>query len=251
LSSFEPSIKEIIRQAVCRGKLYVNVTIQGEQNNYEKLKVHPEAVTAVRDLLNSLRSESGVEEPLKLEHFLQYTEIFGTQEKIDQTDDLWKHTKTALDKALKNLKKMRIQEGETLVKDILSHLKQLKKDVLEIEKISSRNLKETHQMMVERVKTLVRDEFLNKDRLYTEIAIIADKLDVTEECVRLKSHHKLFTEIIDNEKQVGKKLNFLLQEMNREVNTISAKANNVTISHLIVQMKEEIEKLREQVQNLE
>jgi uncharacterized protein (TIGR00255 family) len=251
LSSYEHTVKEIIRKAVFRGKLYINVNVQGDQNGYAKLKVIPETVCAVRQLLEDLKRETGVKEPLRLDHFLQYSEIFEPHDIIENADQLWIQVESALRQALDNLCKMRRQEGKALLKDLLKHLEQLESTVKQVDKLATQNIRKTHQKMVERVRNLTKDESLDEDRLYTEISILADKLDVTEECVRLESHHRLFRDTLKNESIVGKKLNFLLQEMNREVNTISAKANNAEISHHVVTMKEEIEKLREQIQNLE
>lgn len=251
LSNYEQTVKEIIRKTIHRGKLYVNINLQGNQNGYAKLKISSEAVTSVRQLLETLRQESGINEPLTLDHFLQYSEIFEPQEKIDNADEQWLNIQKTLDLALENLCQMRIQEGKSLVEDIFQRLAELESAVEKVSRIAEQNIPDTHQKMVERVKKLVRDESLDESRLYTEITIMADKLDITEECVRLNSHHRLFRDILENEQIVGKKLNFLLQEMNREVNTISSKANNSEISHLVVTMKEEIEKLREQAQNLE
>lgn len=251
LSSYEQVVKEICRKSVTRGKLYVNISVQGEQNGYTKLKIAPETVRTVRELLESLKQESGVQEPLRLDHFLQYTEVFEPEIHDQNTEDIWQHVMEVLEQALKTLKEMRLFEGASLTQDIHQRLKLLHKTVNQVRRISDKNLPATHQRMVERIQKLVKDNAIDHDRLYTEISIIADKLDITEECVRLESHYKLFKEIIEKEEVVGKKLNFLLQEMNREVNTISSKANNAEISHLVVSMKEEIEKLREQVQNLE
>jgi uncharacterized protein (TIGR00255 family) len=251
LSPFEPAIKEIVREAVSRGKLYVNISVLGGSNSYAHLRINKDAVIQVGQILNSLRKEAHIEDPLRLEHLLQYPEIFENADQNHSEEMTWENTKAALIQALEDLKKMRRKEGRVLVEDILARLKLLKKSVDEIDKIAKTNLPETHQKMVERVKKLVHGEAVNEERLYSEIALMADKLDVTEECTRLKSHHQLFREIIGSEDEVGKKLNFLLQEMNREVNTISTKANHVLISHIVVSMKDEIEKLREQVQNLE
>ena len=251
LYAYEPSLKEMIRKSIHRGKLYINISVQSDQNDYTRLKVVPESVSTIRSLLESLREEAGINEPIRLDHFLQYTEIFEPEEKNDNSDKIWKCAQEAVIQALFNLREMRKQEGSVLLEDIYQHLAELEQAVVTVKKIARTNLKQSYQKMVERVRKLLEDKTIDADRLYTEMAIMADKLDITEECVRLESHHALFRDILHKEEAVGKKLNFLLQEMNREVNTISSKANNSEISHLVVIMKEEIEKLREQAQNLE
>ena len=239
LSQYEQTLKELIRKIIHRGKLYVNISVQGDQNGYNKLRVVPESVLSIRSLLESL------------DHFLQYTDIFEPEEKNDNLDEIWICTQEAVNQALFNLREMRLQEGSVLLEDIYMHLVELEKAVVDVKQIAQLNLEQSYQKMVERIQKLLEEKSVDQDRLYTEMALLADKLDITEECVRLESHHCLFRDILKKEEVVGKKLNFLLQEMNREVNTISSKANNSEISHLVVTMKEEIEKLREQAQNLE
>ncbi|HEX9934737.1 MAG TPA: YicC/YloC family endoribonuclease [bacterium] len=251
LSAYEKDIRDVVREYAHRGKVFVAVTVQGETEGTLGLKVDGQNVVAIRSLLNSLRKKSGVREQLKLDHFLKFSEIFESRGGSDELEKLWIGIRKALKAALENLKTMRQEEGRVLSKDITHRLRELKRNVEEIEGLSQASVPESHKRLCDRVKQLIHDLPLDENRLYTELALLADKLDVTEECVRLRSHLGLFSQTLEREAEVGKKLTFLLQEMNREVNTISAKSNQVQISHWVVQMKEEIEKLREQVQNLE
>ena len=205
----------------------------------------------IKSLLVDLKRAAGIHERLRLEHFIKFSEVFCPSGDAENIDDLWEGLKNALIKALDCLNKMRAKEGKALKSDILSRISDLNEHVDSINQIAKDNLDETYSKMISNVQGLLGQCELEKERLYTELAILSSKVDVTEECVRLKSHNQLFIEIIQKEREVGKKLNFILQEMNREVNTISSKACNTEISHLVVIMKEEIEKLREQVQNLE
>lgn len=251
LSSYEKDIRDLVREFIQRGKLVVTVTIQGETEGALGLKVDAQTVQAIRSLLLDVRKKAGIREPLKMDHFLKFSEIFQTRGETTELEQTWIEIRNALVQALKNLKSMRDQEGQILSDDITSRVRGLENHLNAIEKMSKASIPENFQRMVERIRKLTQDTDVDSDRLNTELALLADKLDVTEECVRLHCHHKLFFEILEKEKTVGKKLTFLLQEMNREVNTISAKSNHGEISHLVVLMKEEIEKLREQVQNLE
>ncbi len=251
LNQHEQEMRDYVRSRIDRGKLYINIIIQQVNGNPLGLRVIPDKARSIRNLLTELKKETGVEEPLTLDHFLKFSEIFEPSENGKPDDHLWQQVKHALDQALENLNAMRLKEGSSLTDDLVQRIKQLGECVDAVERIAADNLRDKHQKMVERVGTLVDQYPLHEDRLYTEIAILSDRLDVTEECVRLKSHNQLFLETLGSDKPVGKKLTFLLQEMNREVNTISSKASSVEISHLVVEMKEEIEKLREQVQNLE
>jgi uncharacterized protein (TIGR00255 family) len=251
LSMYEKDIRELIRGGVRRGKVFVTVTIQGESGETLGLKVDDRTVQAIRSLLNDLRKRAGIREQLKLDHFLKFSEVFEARGGNRELEQLWLGVRKSLVSALEKLKTMRLQEGRALSRDIHQRIQSLNGHVHTIEKLSKSSIQETHKRTVERVRQIARDVQLDKDRLYTELALLADKLDVTEECVRLRSHHELFARALKEEDEVGKKLTFLLQEMNREVNTISAKSNHLEIGHLVVRMKEEIEKLREQVQNLE
>jgi len=251
LSLYEKDIRDLVRETIHRGKLYVTVTVQGETEDTLGLKVDPQTVTTIRTLLQDLRKQAGIRESLKLDHFLKFSEVFESRSQTKQLEQIWLKTRHALMQALDKLKSMRDQEGKALVEDIVARVRELETHVATVERISRESLPEIHRRMVDRVRQITKESELDEARLYTEIALLSDKLDVTEECVRLHSHHQLFFQILEKEKAVGKKLTFLLQEMNREVNTISAKSNHAEISHRVVQMKEEIEKLREQVQNLE
>jgi len=251
LSQYEGEVREMIRNSIHRGKLYVTISIQGETDDIMDIRVDTKKAKSVCRLLEEVCRVTGVQDQPRLEHFLKFSEIFEPLREIEGGEKTWKGVKKALSKALDELKEMRRREGKVLVKDIIQRVRILEKHIEDIETISTKNVEDTHQRMVARVKKLAQDHKLDEDRLYSEIVLMADKMDVTEECVRLRSHDQLFMATVRDEAIVGKKLNFLLQEMNREVNTISAKATNAEISHLVVEMKEEVERLREQVQNLE
>jgi uncharacterized protein (TIGR00255 family) len=251
LIKYERNVKEIIRKNIHRGKVYVTISIQGESDDSLEIRVDDKTVLAVKNLLESLRRETGLKEKLRLDHFLKFSDIFQNSKESDGANNKWKDVEVAVKYALNDLKKMRKEEGKALVRDITQRIKKLENNIKIIEKIDKKNVIQTHNKMVKRVHQLVKENDIDENRLYSEIAILADKMDITEECVRLRSHNQTFSSIIENDCVVGKKLNFLLQEMNRETNTISSKASNAKISYNVVGMKEEIEKLREQVQNLE
>lgn len=251
LSHYEREVKEIIRNKIQRGKIYMMISVQGETNGALGIRVEPETAQAVRHLLGELRRATGVREKLRLEHFLKFSEIFEPVGEPEDTVKVWEGVKEALQKALTDLRAMRDQEGKILAQDLVERVKNLEQNVDVIERLSRESLPNSYEKMLERVKRLVGCGEIDTTRMESEIALMADKMDVTEECVRLRSHNELFLRILEKEAVVGKKLNFLLQEMNREANTVSAKATHVEISHLVIKMKEEIEKLREQVQNLE
>lgn len=251
LSALESELMEVVRRYVHRGKLYINISVQGENHLGLGLRVNAEKLKAVREILKELYAQTGVDEPMKLEYFFKFPEILEPSSELVALEELRNPVKEALNKALIQLKAMREEEGAELVKDLKKRIHSLQEKVKTIESISKRCVPEIYDRMRERVKKLLADTELDENRLYLEIALLADRLDVTEECVRLMSHCELFLRTLDQESVVGKKLTFLLQEMNREANTISSKSSDAEITHLSVEIKEEVEKLREQVQNLE
>ncbi len=251
IARYEQEIRKIIRSQITRGKLYVTIAIQDEADGTLDIRVDSEMAKKIHRLLDELRQATGVEEELCLEHFLKFSEIFEPLKEPEDGEKIWESLQVALTKALTDLKEMRDKEGSALVRDIVGRVQDLEEHIDAIERIVQKNLQDKYEKMVSRVQRLIKDREINEERLNAEVVLMADKMDVTEECVRLRSHNQLFFGVLEKEAAIGKKLNFLLQEMNREVNTISAKALNAEISHLVVEMKEEIEKIREQVQNLE
>ena len=149
------------------------------------------------------------------------------------------------------MNQMKEQEGENLAADLLQRLGKIEKNISEIEKLSREHVPSEFESLKNRIQEIIQNPDVDSKRLEMEIAVLADRLDVTEECVRFRSHIDLFQDLINNNDFAGRRLNFLTQEMNREANTIGSKCNNSGISHRVVFIKEEIERLREQVQNVE
>lgn len=251
VSQYENDARELIRKRIERGKLYIVVSIQQENGDAAGLRVSPEKARQIRDLLFSLKEETGIGETVSLDHILKFPEVFEAGDGETGKDEHWDGVKRAMERALENLDAMRQREGELLASDLCERIGNIDGRIRRIEALASENVNEKYRKLQERIRQLLEQHDMDEDRLYAEIAILSDKLDVTEECVRLKSHNQVFMDTIRNAQAAGKKLNFLLQEMNREVNTISSKASHIEISHIVVELKEEIEKLREQIQNLE
>ena len=153
--------------------------------------------------------------------------------------------------AIVDLKDMRLKEGLEINNDLESRVAAIEDKIVTIENSSKEKSKEEFEKLKKRVEELASSEIINEGRLEMEVALIAEKVDTTEECIRFKSHNKLFPELLKNGKSEGRKLNFLVQEMHREANTIGSKANDASIAHFVVGIKEEVEKLREQIQNIE
>ena len=249
LMNREYEIREIIKSKISRGKLSVILNLKSTGTNSVPV-VDREKLKAYLSMLKEIKKVSKVTEKLKLEHLLYNRELFLQTDK-EYDEEVFSLIKTALESALKELKKMRRNEGKELAKDLKRRIGIIDKKVDEIQNESGYSVNNYFEKLKERMKSLIADVTAYSDRLELELALIADKSEITEECVRLRSHLKFFLESIGKDEEPGRKLNFLCQEMNREANTISAKTISTEITHNSVLIKEEIEKIREQIQNIE
>lgn len=250
LSTFDYEIKEFVKSKVQRGKL--NIVIHFKKDGVENgfLSVDKNKLLNQIELIKKIKKTSGIKEDIKLDHLMSSKEIFTTQE-VELSKTEFEIVKSALSKAIDKLVLMKKKEGAELSRDLDSRIERINKTVLEIEKEFRKSINEHHAKLKQRISELIGNAEINEDRLNLELALIADRADITEECVRLKSHLKFFKDTLKNENEPGKKLNFLCQEMNRETNTISSKSVSTSIVHSSVLIKEEIEKIREQIQNIE
>jgi uncharacterized protein (TIGR00255 family) len=250
LSPFDYEIRELIKTKVQRGKL--NVVIHFKKDGVENgfISVDPKKLLIQLSLIKKIKKAAGIKEEIKLEHLLNSKEIFTSQDnELSKVE--FEIIKSALNKALDKLILMKKKEGAELSRDFLNRIEKISRKVSEIENDYRNSIEEYHNKLKLRIQELMANVEINEDRLHLELALIADRADITEECVRLKSHLKFFKESLKNEKEPGKKLNFLCQEMNRETNTISSKSVSTSIIHSSVLIKEEIEKIKEQLQNIE
>ena len=182
---------------------------------------------------------------------MSFPDIITVENSKQIEDDIWQPLKRTLEKAIEDVKEMRRKEGFEIKNDLIARVESINTIVKNIEKASKNKSKEDYLKLKERIQTIAKTDVIDEGRLEMEVALLAEKLDVTEECIRFKSHNTLFLDLLENGESEGRKLNFLLQEMHREANTIGAKSNHAQISHWVVEIKEEVEKLREQIQNIE
>jgi uncharacterized protein (TIGR00255 family) len=251
LSLRENEIKEVVRRRVSRAKINLLVVVERESNGSIPVTIKPAAAKAYYRLLKELRKTVGLKEPVKLQHLLQFSEIFEPQVAENTDEREWAITQQALDRALKSLNEMRSSEGHELEKDFRSRIALLQENLETVERLSHDQVPQERSRLRERIKQLLEAEAIDEGRLEMEIAMLADRVDVTEECVRFRSHNKFFLEAMAASEPAGRKLNFLIQEMNREANTIGSKSSSTEIAHRIVTVKEELERIREQLQNIE
>ena len=251
LSQRENEIRELVRAKIARGKVTINANKEDESDNELTITVDKDRTKAVYSLLNQLRKSAKIKEPVKLEHLLHFSEVFESKE-TEENEIEWKIFTQALVKAIDELKTMRMKEGAELARDMKERVTGINVTLDSIEQLAKLRVPEERKKLQERIGAMLDDKsIIDNKRLELEIALLSDKLDVTEECVRFRSHNKFFLEALKSKDSEGRKLNFLIQEMNREANTIGSKCNDVPIAHLVVGIKEELEKVREQLQNIE
>jgi uncharacterized protein (TIGR00255 family) len=252
ISQREKELKDIVRTFLNRGNLNITVKIAYDSNGAIPLKVNTAAAKSYFKLLNEIRKSVKIREQVKLEHLLTFSEVLEPLEE-EETDELeWELVQETVRQALENLNTMRSQEGNELAKDLEKRIHWMESTLDEVEKLSKERIPEERKNLHERIAQLIEDKFvIDQNRLELEIALMVDKLDITEECVRYRSHNKFFLEALNKNETAGRKLNFLVQEMNREANTIGSKSSDADIAHMIIGLKEELEKIREQLQNIE
>jgi len=251
LSLRENEIKELIKQRISRGKITLLATIERENGDALPLKINVPAAKTYYRLLNQLRKAVKLKEPVKLDHLLRFSEVIEQEATPNSDEEEWLVFEKALDRAVGELQRMRQKEGGELQKDFEERLQGLDEKLKQIESFSRQQVPAEREKLRERIGQLLGDESIDQGRLEMELALLADRLDVTEECVRFRSHNKFFLEAVKKEEAAGRKLTFLVQEMHREANTIGSKSTTSEIAHLVVSVKEELEKLREQLQNIE
>jgi len=251
LKAFEDQIKGLIRKKINRGKINCVLTATSADMFQNGLQVNAAAVKLYRDLLENIREAADITAPLQLNDLLLFKDVFTVDEEKPVDEALQEKLSELLNTTLDELNSTRSEEGENLRKDLSERLNTIQKLAKEVGNYGTENARVEFDKQYERLKKMIDENKLDRNRLELEVAIISDRVDISEEIVRLQSHITLFRDNLENGSPIGKKLNFILQEMHREANTMSSKNTMIDISHRVVTIKEEIERMREQVQNIE
>jgi uncharacterized protein (TIGR00255 family) len=249
---FEKDLKEIISSRVRRGRLEVSVQIEnnGEDSPYT-LELNVPLVKSYLKILSQLAEQFGLEKEIRVDALLQMKDIILFRPEENGVDKQWPGLQKVVEQALDSFEVMRAREGKTIEADFSERLNLLEEHLNQVDKRTPILIEECRARMKEKIDHILQDVALDESRLAQEVAIFAERSDITEEIVRARSHLKQFREYLSVDDAVGRRLDFLIQEINREVNTMSAKASDSIISKVVVEIKAEIEKLREQVQNIE
>lgn len=245
LYSLEPEIRKRVKEKIHRGR--IEIFIPKIEEETAKLKINKSLAKEYYHALLSLKEELSIAEDVGINLLAQQKDIFSTEEQeIDAT-----RFYSALDKALEDLKKMRTDEGKILADDIFRRLETLNSSLETIEEKRAEFTAHARAALIEKLKSILDNTPIDEPRIIQEAAILVERSDITEEVVRMKSHLQHARGILDSGGVIGKKIDFLTQELHREVNTIGSKAASAGISILVVEMKHEIEKIREQAQNIQ
>lgn len=248
-ANLEQRIKKELSSVVSRGTVSVIITCDREEEGV-RLTWEKPSVDNYMQIFKEISGTYNLDGAVTLSDLLHFSDFIKT-ENVDYDEEvLWEHLKPILGQAIEAFQQSRETEGEFIANDLEKINQQISLTVDQIEKRAPERIKEYASALEERVKKLIANP-PDPLRMETEIALFADKLDISEECTRLRAHIAKFYDDLKKSEPVGKRMGFLLQEMNREANTIGSKANDMEISHLSVKLKENIEKIREQIQNIE
>ena len=247
----DEKLKSYVQSKVSRGKIECYIFIESLEAEDCTVEINHSLASGYIKALSELSERYGLENDTTVTSVAKYHDIFSIHKEEADEERIWQAVKTVLDKAILSFVSMREAEGEKLKNDILSRCDTILEKVAFIEERSPETVKEYNEKLLERMKNVLGDVHVDEQRLLTEAAIYADKIAVAEETVRLRSHISQMHEFMKSEAAIGKKMDFLIQEFNREANTIGSKAQDVEIAKRVIDIKAEIEKIREQVQNIE
>lgn len=249
----EEKLKNFVGSLVARGKVECYVSVENLEDSEVEILVNHSLASSYINALNELadRNELTLRDDLVLSTLSRNNDIFVVHKQEADEDKIWNAVKTVTEAAVAKFISMREVEGEKLKNDVLFRADEILKKVSIIEERSPETVKEYNDKLLARINEFLSDVQVDEQRLLTECAIFADKVAVAEETVRLRSHIDQLRQFMESNEAIGRKIDFLVQEMNREANTIGSKAQDVTIARNVIDIKAEIEKIREQIQNIE
>ncbi|MGN0181491.1 MAG: YicC/YloC family endoribonuclease [Candidatus Ornithomonoglobus sp.] len=247
----EEKVRLAVSRAVARGKIDVYVSIEAVGEADKLITVNKELAGGYLAALKELCEEFGIENDITVSKLAQFGDIFRAEPKRDDEEELWQAVKTVLDEALSAFIAMREREGGRIEEDLRARIGYMRSLAQRIDERSPQIVAEYKEKLYTKINELLEDREIDDARVLTEVAIFADKVAVNEETVRLASHYDEFESIISSSAPAGRRLDFLIQEINRECNTIGSKASDLETAKIVVELKGEIEKLREQIQNIE
>ncbi len=251
LSFFEASIRTLLKDYIQRGKVDIFITYEDYTEDNFHLKYNRDIAKAYLMYLREMAGEFGIEDDIRVSTLSRYPEVFSLDEVGVDEDEIWTDLEKVIREAASAFVDSRIKEGDNLKSDLIDKLDAMLGYVEAIEKRAPEIIEEYKKNLCAKVTDLLADAKIDEQRILGEVTLYADKICVDEEIVRLKSHIGTTKEILETGGSVGRKLDFIAQEMNREANTILSKANDLATSDVAIDLKTDIEKVREQIQNIE
>lgn len=251
LSFAEDSVKQAVKQSISRGKVDVFISLRSEAGDEAKVILNEPMVEQYLDALRTIAAKEGVQNDISVSLIAKLPEVFTVEKPEIDEEQLQKDLLTVVASALSNYDKMRTVEGAALDADLRSRGKTILSFVAVVEEGNAQTVVDYRTRLENKLKEVLENTNIDESRILTEAAIFADKVAVDEETVRLRSHLRQMESMLDGGGPVGRKLDFLLQEMNRETNTIGSKCTDLKLSKVVVDIKAELEKIREQTQNIE
>lgn len=250
ISYLEEKIKKEISSNISRGKIDVFITFDNNSAKGKNIKINSELASIYIKELRELAEQNNIKADIQVTEISKFPDVL-TIENVEDEDTIWKELSECLDNAISNFISMRKEEGIKISEDLEQRINDVSNKVEEISTYSTGLVEEYVVKLETRIKEILKTDVVDKDRLAQEIVIYSDKCSVEEELTRLRSHISQFKTLIRDDNPVGKKIDFLMQEMNRETNTIGSKANSLEITNLVIDIKTRLEDIREQVQNIE
>lgn len=247
----EEKVRDLVGKAISRGKIDVYISYDNFGDDSKKVMFDEPLAKTYLSAVEALRDKFGLKDDITVSLISRFPDVLKIEQQEADEEKEWAMLRIAAENALKSLIVMRENEGEGLKRDLLSRADYIDNILKDIETRSPEVVKEYKQKLDTRIKDLLGQQTIDENRLSVEVAIFADRCSIDEETVRLHSHLSQMREALKMQQPVGRKLDFLVQEMNREINTIGSKANDLAITRNVVEIKSEIEKIREQVQNIE
>ena len=250
-SFLEDKVKKYVAQKIARGKVDMYISVTEPEDTEVNVTVNKPLAAGYVNAIHTLASEYNIPDDLTVSVLSRYSDIFQIHKEEQDEEQIYSDVKVALDVALDGFLSMRKAEGEKLEEDVMSRANRILTIVSEIEERSPITVEEYRQKLTKRITDMLAGSEIDQQRILTEAAIFADKVAVDEETVRLRSHFEQMKTFFASGVSIGRKLDFLVQEMNREANTIGSKVTDSVLAHKVVEVKSEIEKIREQIQNIE
>ena len=250
-SFLEDKLKTHIRQLISRGKVECNVQIDALETDDVIVQLNESLASGYLQAINTLCEKFGLENDYKVSNLARHSDIFAVRKAPADEEKIWEAVKKVMEMAAESFISMREVEGVKLREYILSRADTIISYVEKVEARSPETVKEYNEKLLSRMRDLLGDVNVDEQRLLTEAAVFADKVAVAEETVRLRSHIEQLHSMMELDEPIGRKLDFLVQEINREANTIGSKANDIEIARVVIDIKAEVEKIRDQIQNIE